>query len=134
MIQTYNPEHPVFKLIAEHDSTEVYTHLLAERQKFHYPPFVKLIMIEIKHRREDKADRCSQFLGSVLRKYLPEECILGPEKSPIAKLNLLYQYQIWIKLPRKNFAEYKSLVMKSLDEVEDIPAYKSVNQLIYVDF
>lgn len=134
MIQTYNPEHPVFKLIAEHDSTEVYTHLLAERQKFHYPPFVKLIMIEIKHRREDKADRCSQFLGSVLRKYLPEECILGPEKSPIAKLNLLYQYQIWLKLPRKNYAEYKSLVMKSLDEVEDIPAYKSVKKLIFVDF
>lgn len=134
MIQTYNPEHPVFKLIAEHDSTEVYTHLLAERQKFHYPPFVKLIMIEIKHRREDKADRCSQFLGSVLRKYLPEECILGPEKSPIAKLNLLYQYQIWLKLPRKNYAEYKSLVMKSLDEVEDIPAYKSVRKLAFVDF
>ncbi len=134
MIQTYNPDHPVFKLIAENDSAQVYSHLLAERQKFHYPPFVKLIMIEIKHRREDKTDRCSQFLGSVLRKYLPEECILGPEKAPIAKLNLLYQYQIWLKLPRKNYAEYKSFVMKSLEEIEEIAAYKSVKKLIYVDF
>jgi primosomal protein N' (replication factor Y) len=92
-------------------------------------------MIELKHRREDKVDRASQFLGSVLRKYLPEECILGPEKAPIGKLNLMYQYQILLKLPRgKKYEEFKNLVLKSLEEFAEIKAYHSIKKLIFVDF
>ena len=113
----------------------IYEHLLTERKKFLYPPFVKLIMIELKHRREDKVNRASQFLGSVLRKYLPEECILGPEKSPIGKLNLMYQYQLLLKLPKgKKYSEYKGLVAKSLAEFDEITAYNSMKKVIFVDF
>ncbi len=135
LIQTYNPHHSVFQLIKENDSAKIYKHFLEERKKFLYPPFVKLMMIELKHRKEDKVNRASQFLGSVLRKYLPEECIFGPEKSPIGKLNLLYQYQILLKLPKgKSYAEYKKLVLKSLEEFDEITAYQSVKKMIFVDF
>lgn len=134
-IQTYNPEHPVFKLIVENHQGKIYSHFLEERKKFLYPPFVKLIMIEMKHRKEDKVNRAAQFMGSVLRKYLPEECVLGPEKSPIGKLNLLYQYQILLKLPRgKKYAEYKNLVLKSIEEFDGIQGYQSIKKLIFVDF
>ena len=92
-------------------------------------------MIELKHRKEDKANRASQFLGSILRKYLPEECILGPEKSPVGKVNLLYQYQILLKFPRgKKYAEFKNLVLRSFDEFDEITAYGSVKKMIFVDF
>ena len=125
----------MFQLIRDNDTASIYAHFLEERRKFLYPPFVKLIMIELKHRRDDKASRSAQFLGSVLRKYLPEECILGPEKSPIAKLNLMYQYQIMLKLPRgKRYLEFKALVLKSLEEMDEITAYQSVKKLIFVDF
>lgn len=135
LIQTYNPQHAVFQLIKENNSEKIYAHFLEERKKFLYPPFVKLIMIELKHRREDKVNRASQFLGSILRKYLPEDCILGPEKSPIGKLNLMYQYQILLKLPRgKKYAEMKGLVLKSFEEFDEITAYQSIKKLIYVDF
>ncbi|ACU07252.1 Helicase PriA essential for oriC/DnaA-independent DNA replication [Flavobacteriaceae bacterium 3519-10] len=135
IIQTYNPSHSVFQLIRDNDTASIYAHFLEERRKFLYPPFVKLIMIELKHRRDEKASRSAQFLGSVLRKYLPEECILGPEKSPIAKLNLMYQYQIMLKLPRgKRYLEFKALVLKSLEEMDEITAYQSVKKLIFVDF
>lgn len=134
-IQTYHPQHSVFQLIKENNSTKIYEHFLEERKKFLYPPFVKLILIELKHRREDKVNRASQFLGSVLRKYLPEECILGPEKSPISKLNLMYQYQVLLKLPRgKNYTEYKKKVLKSLEEFDEITAYHSIKKMIFVDF
>ena len=134
LIQTYNPQHSVFQLIKENDPSKIYEHFLDERKKFLYPPFVKLIMIELKHRREDKVNRASQFLGSILRKYLPEDCILGPEKSPIGKLNLMYQYQILLKLPRgKKYAEMKNLVLKSFEEFEEITAYQSIKKMIFVD-
>ena len=134
-IQTYHPQHAVFQLIKGNNFPRIYEHFLEERKKFLYPPFVKLILIELKHRREDKVNRASQFLGAVLRKYLPEECVLGPEKSPISKLNLMYQYQVLLKLPRgKNYTEYKKKVLKSLEEFDEITAYHSIKKMIFVDF
>ena len=135
LIQTYNPQHSVFQLIKERDSSKIYEHFLQERKKFHYPPFVKLVLIELKHRREDKVNRASQFLGSILRKYLPEECVLGPEKSPIGKLNLMYQFQILLKLPRgKRYSEFKNLILKSFDEFDEVTAYQSIKKSVFVDF
>lgn len=135
LIQTYNPDHSVFQLIKINNVTKIYKYFLTERQKFHYPPFTKLIMIELKHRKEDKVNRASQFLGSILRKYLPEDCILGPEKAQIARLNNLYQFQILLKLPRgKNYEKFKSMVLLSLKEFDEITAYQSIKKDIFVDF
>ncbi|RNA62765.1 primosomal protein N' [Chryseobacterium nematophagum] len=135
LIQTYNPEHSVFQLIKINNPAKIYKYILTERQKFHYPPFTKLIMIELKHRREDKVNRASQFLGSILRKYLPEECVLGPERAQIAKLNNLYQFQILIKLPRgKNYEIFKDKVIISLKEFKEITAYQSIKKSVFVDF
>lgn len=135
LIQTYNPDHSVFQLIKMNNPAKIYKYILTERQKFHYPPFTKLIMIELKHRREDKVDRASQFLGSILRKYLPEDCILGPERAQIARLNNLYQFQILLKLPRgKNYEKFKKLVLISLKEFDEITAYQSIKKDVFVDF
>jgi len=135
LIQTYNPEHSVFQLIKMNNPAKIYKYILTERQKFHYPPFTKLIMIELKHRKEDKVNRASQFLGSILRKYLPEECVLGPERAQIARLNNLYQFQIMLKLPRgKKYDEFKKMVLLSLNEFDEITAYQSIKKDIFVDF
>ena len=89
----------------------------------------------MKHRRDEKVNRASQFLGSILRKYLPEDCILGPEIAQIARLNNLYQFQILLKLPRgKNYEKFKSLVLLSLKEFDEITAYQSIKKDIFVDF
>jgi primosomal protein N' (replication factor Y) len=72
-------------------------------------------------------------LSSVLQKYLPLQCILGPEKA-IGKINLLYQYQILLKLPRgKKYNEYKENVLKSIEEFYEITAYKSIKLEAFVD-
>ncbi len=135
LVQTFNPQHSLFQLITQNDTSNIYRHFLDERQKFLYPPFTKLILIELKHRKEDKLSRASQFLSSVLHKYLPPACILGPEKAPIGKINLLYQYQILLKLPKgKKYQEYKEFILKSLDEFDEISAYKSIKKEVFVDF
>jgi len=92
-------------------------------------------MIELKHRREDKVNRASQFLGSILGKYLPEDCILGPEPASIARLNNMYQFQILLKLPRgKNYLVFKDYIRKSFEEFEEITAYRSIRKHVFVDF
>lgn len=135
LIQTFNPQHSLFQLITQNDTPQIYRHFLEERQKFLYPPFTKLVLIELKHRKEEKLSRAAQFLSSVLHKYLPPACILGPEKAPIGKINLLYQYQILLKLPKgKKYQEYKAYVLKAMEEFDEISAYKSIKKDVFVDF
>lgn len=117
------------------DTAKTYDYFLKERKKFHYPPYTKMIMLQLSHRKEDKITRASQFMGSVLRKYLPEECVLGPEKSPVFKINNMFQFQILIKLPRGNkYASFKKLVLKSIEEFDEITAYQSVKKHVLIDF
>ncbi|MEJ8582359.1 primosomal protein N' [Riemerella anatipestifer] len=135
VIQTYNPAHPLFSLIEDNSTQEIYEHFLNDRKKFLYPPFTKVVLLEIKHSKEGKADRASQFLGSILRKYLPLDCVLGPEKAPIAKLKNKYQFQILLKLPRNNkYFTFKEYISQSLDEFREISAYQSVKIEVFVDF
>lgn len=135
LIQTFNPQHSVFQLLKEKDPAKIYDYFLEERRKFHYPPFTRIILIELKHRKEDKVFRASQFLGSVLRKYLPEECVFGPEKAAIARINTLYQFQILLKIPRgKKYETFKSMVLKSFEEFDEITAYHSIKKGVFVDF
>ncbi|ADQ81635.1 Primosomal protein N' (replication factor Y) - superfamily II helicase [Riemerella anatipestifer RA-GD] len=135
VIQTYNPTHPLFSLIKHNSTQEIYEYFLNDRKKFLYPPFTKVVLIEIKHTKEGKADRASQFLGSILRKYLPLDCVLGPEKAPIAKLKNKYQFQILLKLPRNNkYFTFKEYISQSLDEFREISAYQSVKIEVFVDF
>ncbi|AIH03141.1 primosomal protein n' [Riemerella anatipestifer CH3] len=135
IIQTYNPTHPLFSLIKHNSTQEIYEHFLNDRKKFLYPPFTKVVLLEIKHSKEGKADRASQFLGSILRKYLPLDCVLGPEKAPIAKLKNKYQFQILLKLPRNNkYFTFKEYISQSLDEFREISAYQSVKIELFVDF
>jgi len=135
LIQTYNPQNSIFQLIKENNPEKIYQYFLNERKKYLYPPFVKVIFIEMKHRKEDKIQRASSFLGSILRKYLPEECVLGPEQAIISKINNLYYYQILLKLPRnKKYQEFKNFLVQSLKEFNEISAYKSIEIKICVDY
>lgn len=135
MIQTFSPDHSIFQLIKEENPDKIYQYFLEERKKFHYPPFTRLVMLELKHRKEDKVHRAATFMGSILRKYLHEAMVLGPEKAPIPRLNTYYQYQILLKFPRgKNYQACKDLLKKSLEEFDEIQAYHSIKKSILVDF
>lgn len=134
-IQTYNPQHPVFFLIKENEIDMVYQYFLNERKKNNYPPYTKLIFIELRHRKEDKVERAIRYLYSILEKYLPSACLFGPEKSPVPRINTLYQYQILLKLPKgKKYLEFKNFVLKSFEEFDEITAYQSIKKVVIVDF
>ncbi len=55
VIQTYNLTHPLFSLIKHNSTQEIYEYFLNDRKKFLYPPFTKVVLIEIKHTKEGKA-------------------------------------------------------------------------------
>lgn len=135
LIQTSNPENQIFQMLEKMEVDTLYDYFLTERKNFHYPPFSKIIMLELAHRREDKVHNAAAYLASLLHLTLPAECILGPSKAPIPRLNLLYYYQIMLKLPRGGaYLSYKDKVREALAEFEKIKAYQSVKTRNFVDF
>lgn len=135
MIQASNPDNQIFQLLEKMEVEPLYDYFLHERKNFHYPPFSKIILLELTHRREDKVHNAAAYLASLLHLSLPTECILGPSKAPIPRLNLLYYYQIMLKLPKgTTYIYYKEKVSEALREFEKMKAYQSVKVKSFVDF
>ncbi len=71
IIQTSQPEHPVYKSlvsVTDPDGKHI-TELLAEREMFRYPPYTRLINILVKHSNEARADSIAKKLAGILRDF-----------------------------------------------------------------
>lgn len=97
VIQTADPEQPVYRFIANGDFEGFYNLQLAERQLFRYLPFYRLIRIVFKDRQEEKAETASQFFADMLKKTLHER-VLGPNKPVIGKIQQFHIREILLKL------------------------------------
>lgn len=65
VIQTSQPEHPIYRQLAEHQDISS-TRLMLERKDFGFPPYTRIIELTVKDMFEDRADRMSAGLASVL--------------------------------------------------------------------
>ena len=101
IIQTSDPEHPVFQQVIENNYTQLFTQQMKERQFFRYPPFFRLIKVVLKHKNKDQLDQCATQLADRMKKQFPSR-ILGPEYPLISRIQSLYQKEIWIKLDRSS--------------------------------
>lgn len=66
VIQTSKPEHPVYTRFTE-DSRGFEENLLSERKDFGYPPFYRLIYINVRDTYADKADRMAAALNAAVQ-------------------------------------------------------------------
>lgn len=135
VLQVQDVHHPLLKHLQEAREKDYYDYLLDQRNLFHYPPFIRLIRIEFKHRREVKLERAALYYMALLKLKLPDLCLFGPEKNTVFRINNLYHYQILIKLPKgKTNYNYHSILEQTQLAFDKISAYKSVKILKMIDF
>ncbi len=87
IIQTSQPEHPVYQRLLNGDAGQLNMELLHERKEFNFPPYSRIIEITIKDIHEDRAERMAWRLGAEIRSRIePKNCgILGsPVTGPYA--------------------------------------------------
>jgi primosomal protein N' (replication factor Y) len=99
-IQTNQPQHPVLLKLMEDDQEQFYKDQLLERTQFNYPPFCRLIELNILSKDADELNELSNKLGSVLKQQLQNK-VLGPEFPLIAKIRNMYTKRILIKLDKQ---------------------------------
>lgn len=100
MLQTREPEHPLFTALQAYDRDAFYEAELEERELLAMPPFYRLISITVSSLREDiLQETCRQ-----LSRHIPETTnieVLGPAPSPLYRLRSRYRMRFLIKGDRK---------------------------------
>ncbi len=103
LIQTYEPEHPIFEvlqgIVSEEDFIE---HEREQRQELGYSPFGRMARVRVDGKRKDETLRLAEDLADTLRGWIlrneTEFCeILGPSDSFIERVNDLYRFDLLIK-------------------------------------
>ncbi|MFZ9732840.1 MAG: replication restart helicase PriA, partial [Schleiferiaceae bacterium] len=126
LVQTATPGHPVLQKVADHDVAGMMDLLLRDRAEHHYPPFARMLRIEVRHRKESVARDVAHFLAENLLRALAGG-ILGPDAPPVARVQGLFRQHLWVKLPADGSVKAtKRRVLKELDGLIYHPHGRSV--------
>ena len=97
LIQTSDPNHPVIERVVKHDYKGFYDQEIADREKFGYPPFTKIINIYLKHKQDDVVLEMALRYSNMLRQVFGQR-VLGPEAPLVARVQTMYIRQIVLKM------------------------------------
>ncbi|WP_259070602.1 replication restart helicase PriA [Mucilaginibacter sp. X4EP1] len=99
VIQTYDPAHRVIKQVIENDYTGLYLTEMEERRSFKYPPFYRIIKLDVKHKDPEIVHNQSIYLAGELRKQFGER-VIGPEPPLINRIRNYYIQSIMLKFEK----------------------------------
>ena len=100
-LQTRRPEHPIFEHVCAHDYNGFARALLEERNQLRYPPYGRLVNIEVRGAEETRTMEIARHWSAVAGRQLPPQLeMLGPEPAFIARIKTKWRYHIIIKAPR----------------------------------
>ncbi len=97
VLQTTQLDHYVLPAVVAQDYAAFYQKELQERADFQYPPFVRLIEIQVKHAQFDKADAVARQLAQGLQQSLGIS-LLDPGAAMVSRVNNKYVRQLTLKL------------------------------------
>lgn len=134
ILQTFNPHHPVIVETQNYDYKKYYIRELAERKRFLYPPFYRMIVITIKHKKADIASDAASIMVKKLKKELGNR-VIGPTQPGISRLRGMYLQQIMIKMEKdiKVIQNIKAYILKVKSELLDMDGKKSTRIIVNVD-
>jgi primosomal protein N' (replication factor Y) len=108
---------------------------MAERKKYNYPPFCRMIKITVKHVMASLAEKAALELVGRLTDKLGSARVLGPESPIVDRIRNQYLKDIIIKLEKENLnlKALKEMIRKEMQEVCIQKEFKQINIVADVD-
>lgn len=122
VVQTYNPDNLSIKCSVENNYIGFYNEEIKLREILNYPPFAKIMCINLSSTKEELLIKTIQNICNKLKFYLEKNDkiqILGPCPCGISKIKNAYRWQIVIK---GNFSEDLAIGIKNF-------VYEELNNL-----
>ncbi|QRR03227.1 replication restart helicase PriA [Dyadobacter sandarakinus] len=135
LIQTNNPGQPLLEKVVNNDYEGMYEAEIAEREKFGYPPFTRLIKVTVKHPDEQVSAKAARALADKLLPNLGLSRVLGPQPPLVERVRNQFLFDILIKLEREkiNFKAAKSFIQEKVTDILTDKTLKSIQVVIDVD-
>ncbi len=133
IIQTYQPKNRIIRQVIDGNYEEMVSEQLAERKRFSYPPYARLIRIALKHRNKYRVEEASKYLSDLLRSGFTTH-LLGPEMPAVGRIRDRYIFGITLKIPADfSLKKSKRFLSKKLTAFAQLKAYRSVQLIVDVD-
>ena len=125
MIQTNQPDHPVYRQLAEGNGDTFYRILMSERSEFGYPPFTRIMNLSIKDEDETRVELLSARLSGVLKTVLSEtagtmpDMVSDPFRPPVDRISGNHIRIIRLTLKKdRHLHDMKRLAARTVSEFE----------------
>ncbi|MDR3549777.1 MAG: primosomal protein N', partial [Candidatus Babeliales bacterium] len=94
-------DHPIFEYLNEIDYIKFNDYELEKRKVLNYPPYMRLVELELKHKDDDAVERDATVLMDELLTFNEDNALglqlLGPAKPPVHKIKNTSSRKIYIK-------------------------------------
>lgn len=135
VIQTSNPEHPLFKQILKNDVLGFLEEQMRDRQEHFYPPFARLIEITFKHTDKKLVRSMAEEFAAAAKQVITNARILGPAEPMISKIRNEFLLSIAIKIARDQgkLGETKAYLRQEAEVLKSKKEYRNVRVVFDVD-
>ncbi len=119
VIQTYDVNHRVIKQVIENDYTGLYFTEMEERRSFKYPPFYRIINLDIKHKDPEMVNNQAAYLAVELRKHFGDR-VIGPEYPLVGRIRNYYIKSIMLKFEKDavSIAKAKTIIRDTITQFQ----------------
>ena len=94
-------QHPIFNYLNETDYIKFYDYESKNRSNVGYPPFIRLVELELKNTNElqieEEGMRLMELLLEIIKQNNFEITVLGPAKPPVSKIKNTHARKIYLK-------------------------------------
>lgn len=102
VLQTLNPDHPLFKIVESHEFHQFYEDEIVIRKLCDSPPFKRLAIIHFSSRFQDRLvshlnDHVSRLIRDLISQNFPQVVLLGPRPSFIEKRANQFTWSVLLK-------------------------------------
>ena len=133
IIQTYNPNHQIFRQVVDNNYLGMYQSQLKERDKYGYPPYFRIIRISLKQKDYNIINQAADWLANGLKATFHKN-VLGPAFPPVPRIRNQYIKQLLIKIPKnQSLLKTKETVESLKKRFEAIPQYRKIKLTVDVD-
>lgn len=134
LIQAFDPQHPIVQEVLRGDFLGFAERELKERQEFKYPPFYRLIHLELRHKDPKTVNDAAAFFGKTLRAKLGDR-VLGPVLPNIPRVRSYFGQEIMLKLEKSAplLADAKAMIRHTTEIMLGKPGWSQVQVAVDVD-
>lgn len=133
IIQTYDEKHEIIHQVKNHDYLQMCKKQLEERKIFKYPPYCRIISVNMQHKNENKLDKLSKQFTASLRKSFSNR-VLGPESPGVSKIRNYYHKNILLKIETEASVKEAKIILNNLIlKYRDLKDFRAVRINMDVD-